>query len=390
LKPEDSDEPISNLGELLGSAGELKAGSGLLSGVIAVGLGALALLSVIAFHFPAYLTTPELRQKYDVEILRYVLAAALILSGALASFNILKGRRRWLSAWALALVCLSFALGGPSVPVEDFADHTPYLGIDFLVLDLLGSTLVFVAIEKLFALRKDQPIFRPEWQNDLVHFGVNHLAVGLFLFLVNRVIFSAMGVASLPALQEYVRDLPLLAALLGAVFVADLAQYWVHRAYHEVPLLWRFHSVHHSAPAMDWVAGSRQHLLEVIVTRMLVLTPLYVLGFAQNVIDAYIVVVGFQAVFNHANVSVRLGWFSRVIVTPNFHHWHHSQDDEAIDRNYSAHFAFIDHLFGTAVQADRKWPDRYGVVGNYMPLGFLKQQAFPFTRQKTDPVADAD
>jgi len=103
-----------------------------------------------------------------------------------------------------------------------------------------------------------------------------------------------------------------------------------------------------------------------------------VLGFSQDVIDVYVVIVGFQAVFNHANVSVRLGPLRYVIVTPNFHHWHHSQDTEAIDKNYAAHFAFLDHLFGTAVQSDRRWPDHYGVVGDYVPVGFVAQQAFPF------------
>ena len=104
------------------------------------------------------------------------------------------------------------------------------------------------------------------------------------------------------------------------------------------------------------------------------------LGFSKEVIDAYIVIVGFQAVFNHANVSVRLGPLRYVIVTPNFHHWHHSQDDEAIDRNYAAHFAFLDHLFGTA----RAVPTASGrtttaCVGDYVPNGFFKQLAFPFT-----------
>ena len=49
-----------------------------------------------------------------------------------------------------------------------------------------------------------------------------------------------------------------------------------------------------------------------------------------------------------------------------------------MDKNYAAHFAFIDYAFGTAVRADRMWPDRYGVIGDYIPVGFLKQQAFPF------------
>jgi sterol desaturase/sphingolipid hydroxylase (fatty acid hydroxylase superfamily) len=145
-----------------------------------------------------------------------------------------------------------------------------------------------------------------------------------------------------------------------------------------VPLLWRLHAVHHSVKSMDWLAGSRQHIVELLITRTLVLAPIFVLGFSKEVIDTYIVIVGFQAVFNHANVSVRLGPLRYLIVTPNFHHWHHSQDDEAIDKNYAAHFAFLDHVFGTAVQSGREWPDRYGVLGDYVPNGFWKQFKFPF------------
>jgi sterol desaturase/sphingolipid hydroxylase (fatty acid hydroxylase superfamily) len=145
-----------------------------------------------------------------------------------------------------------------------------------------------------------------------------------------------------------------------------------------VPWLWRLHAVHHSVKTMDWLAGSRQHVVEVLLTRALVLGPIFVLGFSKEVIDAYIVIVGFHAVFNHANVSVRLGPLRHVIVTPNFHHWHHAQDAEAIDRNYAAHFAFLDHLFGTAVRSGREWPARYGVVGDSVPEGFWRQVAYPF------------
>jgi sterol desaturase/sphingolipid hydroxylase (fatty acid hydroxylase superfamily) len=89
-------------------------------------------------------------------------------------------------------------------------------------------------------------------------------------------------------------------------------------------------------------------------------------------------IAGVQAVLNHTNASIQLGPLRYVIVTPNFHHWHHSQDQEALDRNYAAHFAFLDHLFGTAVCSDKMWPDRYGVLGDYVPDGFIKQLKFPF------------
>lgn len=103
-----------------------------------------------------------------------------------------------------------------------------------------------------------------------------------------------------------------------------------------------------------------------------------VLGFAKEAVDAYIVIVALHAVLNHANVGLRLGPLRWLIVTPDFHHWHHARDPEAIDRNDAAHFAFIDHLFGTAVQSDRRWPERYGVHGDCVPDGFWRQTKCPF------------
>ena len=146
-----------------------------------------------------------------------------------------------------------------------------------------------------------------------------------------------------------------------------------------MPALWRLHAVHHSVKSMDWLAGSRQHILELIITRTLVLAPIFVLGFSKEVIDAYIVIVGFQAVFNHANVSVRLGPLRYVIVTPNFHHWHHSPGRR---RRSTATTPRTSPSSTTPSapphKADRAWPDHYGVVGDYVPNGFFKQLAFPF------------
>jgi sterol desaturase/sphingolipid hydroxylase (fatty acid hydroxylase superfamily) len=370
---------LNKLNQLTESHGELRPGHGMVTGVIALSLAILCFLGVLAFHFPEYLTTPELRKSYNVDIIRKIMLGALALAGSLSLLNIIRGRARWLSASSFVVIALTLALGGHKVPVNDFADHTPYIGLDWFILDLLGSTLIFVFIEKLFALRKDQPVFRAEWQTDFHHFIVNHMVVGFILLATNLLVHKLFGWAANDGIRGWVAGLNFWAALFLIVLVADLVQYWTHRGYHEVPLLWRLHAVHHSVKSMDWLAGSRQHILELLITRTLVLAPIYVLGFSKEVIDAYIVVVGFQAVFNHANVSVRLGPLRYLIVTPNFHHWHHSQDNEAIDKNYAAHFAFIDYLFGTAVKSDRPWPAHYGVLGDYVPNGFWKQVKFPFT-----------
>jgi len=371
-------DPLSKLNQLSASHGALRSGKGMVSGVIALVLAVLCFLGVLAFHFPEYLTTPQLCKAYSVDVMRQLLYWSMVVSGGLALFNIVLGRVRWLALGAFTLIAVAALLGGHKVPVNDFADNTPYIGLDWFVLDLLGSSLIFIFIEKLFALRKDQPVFRPEWQTDLHHFIVNHMIVGFVLLATNLLVHKLFGWAANDGVRGWVANLNFVVALFLIVLVADLVQYWTHRAYHEVPLLWRLHAVHHSVKSMDWLAGSRQHILELLITRTLVLAPIYVLGFSKEVIDAYIVIVGFQAVFNHANVSVRLGPLRYVIVTPNFHHWHHSQDKEALDRNYAAHFAFLDHLFGTAVKSDREWPEAYGVLGDYVPNGYVKQLAFPF------------
>jgi len=154
-------KPIDKLNRLSESHGALQPGKGMISGVIALSLAVLCFLGVLAFHFPQYLTTPELRKSYNVDLMRLLLFWSLVLSGAMALFNIVMSRARWLALAAFVLIGLSLALGGHKVPVNDFADGTPYIGLDWFILDLLGSTLIFVFIEKLFALRKSSRSFDP-------------------------------------------------------------------------------------------------------------------------------------------------------------------------------------------------------------------------------------
>ena len=245
-------------------SGALDVGQGKITGIIALTLGGLAVLSVLAFHFPEYLTTPDLRKKYDVNVLREILLVGMVIGGGLALANLVRLRNRWLNGTALVLIGIAAAAGGHRVPVGDFPDNTPYIGLDWFVLDLLGSSLVFILIEKLFPLHRGQPVFRPDWQVDFTHFVVNHLLVGLALVIVNFAIHRLFGWLVYAPLQEWVGGLPFFAELFLALLVADLVQYWTHRAYHEIPFLWRFHAVHHSTKHMDWMAGSRLHLFELL------------------------------------------------------------------------------------------------------------------------------
>jgi sterol desaturase/sphingolipid hydroxylase (fatty acid hydroxylase superfamily) len=187
--------------------------------------------------------------------------------------------------------------------------------------------------------------------------------------------------AVVDSVQQWVRSWPAMLQFPGLLVVADVTQYWVHRAFHAVPLLWRFHAVHHSAEHMDWLAGSRLHLVDVAIPRGLTYVPIYVLGFSEGPLLAYVVVVSAQATFIHANVRFEFGPLKWLVATPQFHHWHHAADAEAIDKNFAVHLPLIDKVFGTMYLPGR-WPRSYGVTsGADVPAGYLRQLTWPFSRR---------
>jgi lathosterol oxidase len=226
-------------------------------------------------------------------------------------------------------------------------------------------------------LHAEQGTFRPGWATDLGWFFTSHVAVQALSLVIMWPAAALAPRLAVPAVQAAVATLPFAVQCAMILVVADLTQYWVHRAFHEVPLLWRFHRVHHSSPAIDWLAGSRLHLLDVVVTRGLVLVPLAVAGFAPAAIYAYLTFVSIHAVFIHANFAPRAGRLERMLVMPHFHHWHHAAEPEAVNRNYAVHLPWLDRLFGTAYEPTR-WPRRYGLADESAPDGVLAQLVWPF------------
>jgi sterol desaturase/sphingolipid hydroxylase (fatty acid hydroxylase superfamily) len=129
---------------------------------------------------------------------------------------------------------------------------------------------------------------------------------------------------------------------------------------------------------MDWLAGSRLHFVDAVLTRCLTYTPLYLLGFSESAVAVYVVVVVVQATFIHANVRWQFSWLQRVIATPIFHHWHHAAEPEAIDVNFAVHTPIWDTLFGTFYLPGR-WPKQYGLCGKRdVPGGWFSQFLYPF------------
>jgi len=356
-------------------------GTGWLSGTASVFLGAIALGAVVVLWFPEWLSTAQFRPLYPLPLLRKTIGAVIALAFALGALSLLLRKKKVLGATGCALALTASLLGGGSVQTETTFDNRWTLGLDWFLLNLFLLALLFVPLERIFPKWPEQGPFRIGWTTDTLHFLSSHALVQAMSFLILLPATTLAGLWRPEGFQAMIRSQPLVLQLIEVVILADLAQYAVHRAFHRVPVLWRFHAVHHSSVAMDWLAGSRLHLVDALATRSLVLIPLFLLGFSQRALQGYLVFVSFHAVFIHANVRFRFKSVEGLIVTPRFHHWHHSASDEAKDKNFAVHLPWLDRLFGSLhLPKQEAWPDRYGIAGDPVPQGYAGQLAYPFRK----------
>jgi sterol desaturase/sphingolipid hydroxylase (fatty acid hydroxylase superfamily) len=360
-------------------------GSGFASGLLSAVLGIAGLGAVLTLHFPAALSATELRPFYELTYLRPVIHLTLIGSLALGTVSFYLRANKTLAVVGIVSTLAAALLGGSQVPVGGEVGAGSWLGVDFFVLNLVLYCAVFIPIERFFALRPEQQVFRGEWVVDLTYFFVNALLIEVLTLLTLRPAALLFSWARLAPLTAVVGSLPLVVQVPAILLVADFTQYWVHRAFHRVPVLWRFHAIHHSAERMDWLAGSRLHLVDAVVTRGLTYLPIFILGFSQEALIPYVFIVAAQATFIHANVQWQFRSVRPFIATPAFHHWHHSAEREALDKNFAVHTPVWDRLFGTYYLPDR-WPAAYGLCGGRdVPLRWITQFVHPFRKRRTRP-----
>ncbi|MEL7022282.1 MAG: sterol desaturase family protein [Pseudomonadota bacterium] len=356
---------------------ELRFGDGKIGALLSLSLGILSVLAVLAYRYPSYLTTTELRQVYDAESLQVLLKYGMytsLLFGFL-TFVLNRGRYRKMGGAGIAFTLIGFLLGGYNIPVGSVEPRALSLGIDWLILALLGSIVVFMTLEKLFPKYRNQVILRPEWDIDLFYFCFNHLAISAIILFGNYHA-SHFDWAVSADVQAFIQSTSLWLQFAVIVICADFVLYWEHRLYHEVKALWPIHAVHHSVETLDWLAGSRGHFIQVFSERAMVMIPLYLLGADPAALNAYVVFAALQAILIHCNLSFSFGPLRYIFVTPQFHHWHHSSEAPAIDTNYSAHLVLFDWLFGTYHMPDKHWPAEYGTTKK-LPRSVWGQLMYP-------------
>jgi sterol desaturase/sphingolipid hydroxylase (fatty acid hydroxylase superfamily) len=189
----------------------------------------------------------------------------------------------------------------------------------------------------------------PAYQVNLRQVFLRDLATTLFLFFVT---FPAASwvTAHLPLRQllpAAVQSWPIPVRFLLYLVLADLGHYWIHRLMH-LPALWRVHKWHHAPEHMGWLAGNRESFLD----RLLVSLPYVALWPLVGLSPGWLLLglATFEGLKNdwmHLNVTWRTGWLEWFLVTPRYHHVHHSADPAHYTRNLAPVFSVWDRLFGT-------------------------------------------
>jgi len=356
------------------------------AGVTAGLLGVLCILAELCFMFPHILVSNDARPHYleHIALLRSVLQIAIIATFVLGAVSVLLIKSKTYGLASIGLAMIAVLMGGSSVEPITHEPRAFSAGLDYFVLELLILGLLFIPMERLWALHPDQKIFRTGWQTDLKHFFISHAGVQLIAFATLIPVQVAFAWAVKFDFQKTVAAQPLFLQFFEILFCVDLVSYWVHRAFHKIPWMWNFHAIHHSSLHMDWLAGSRTHLVDTLVNRLLGFLPIFVLGFSPAAIYAYLVFVSFHAVYIHANVRHRWPGVRWIFATPEFHHWHHTSDEEGIDKNFAVFLSFIDVIFRTA-HMPPYWPKKYGTVKFQPPETWVGQFVYPFKRKKETP-----
>jgi sterol desaturase/sphingolipid hydroxylase (fatty acid hydroxylase superfamily) len=254
-----------------------------------------------------------------------------------------------------------------------------------LTLWLIGFAVVFGALSKIMPCNPTQPFIREDMPTDIAYSFIVPI-LGRFM----RLLYMGFGVylffrAVAPAtLDEYIlhgfgplAQMPIWLQAAIIFLVSDLLLYWTHRWFH-TKNMWPFHAIHHSTQHVDWLSTYRFHPVNVWLSFTLVDSIMLLIGFSPAAVG---LMAGFNTAYSamvHANLNWTFGPFKYLFASPVFHRWHHTAQEEGMDKNFAPTFPLLDIVFGTFYMPQSRVPERYGVTGSDIPVGFAPQMIWPF------------
>lgn len=228
--------------------------------------------------------------------------------------------------------------------------------------------LTFFLMERFSPLRVAT---RSLWSRLLVNVIVSALAFAAAAVTVRPAVAQVLGLSpeheiGLLALFE----LPVAIEFGIAFLLFDWSFYWWHRANHRVPLLWRFHHVHHVDPDLDVTTAFRFHVGEIGFSAAFRVVQVVLIGPAAWMYFAYELVFQAGTLFHHSNMKLPVGVervLNWVLVTPRMHGVHHSHYHDETDSNYSTVLSWWDRLHRSVRLNVQQREIEVGVPGYSLP-----------------------
>lgn len=247
--------------------------------------------------------------------------------------------------------------------------------LELTVVSLLCLAVVFVPLEWAAPAWAGQRRLRSRFLTDLAFFAGQYLLFGASVaFVLARLVVFFADAPLLVTVRQAFTSQPLAIQAVQAVMLGDFVVYWGHRLQHRWDFLWRFHSVHHTAERLDFLAAHREHPFDGLYTQTLMNLPAILLGLSFEGVLGIVAFRSLWAIFIHANVRIPLGPFGLLFGSPALHHWHHARD--RMVGNYANLAPWLDRLFGTYC-CPHEEPTDLGIRERH-PRGYLGLLVHPF------------
>ncbi len=237
---------------------------------------------------------------------------------------------------------------------------------------VFGGVALVMLIESITPLRAEQKTPLVRWVSNLTLSVVGYTFLFSIASLVSILIARIMGIENVGLLHRF--EMGYIPSFILTLLCLEFVGYWLHRASHAVPVLWRIHAVHHSDVEMDATTSLRHHPLEHVLSALVFVPILIALGSAPLVLLGYNVLHAAVSALTHGNYSLGqsadqvLRFF---IVTPDFHRVHHSSEQRYTNSNYASILPMFDYLFRTATKCTAEQQKT-------MPLGlaYFREQKY--------------
>jgi sterol desaturase/sphingolipid hydroxylase (fatty acid hydroxylase superfamily) len=284
-------------------------------------------------------------------------------------------------------------------PVRDLFRH------QVLTISFWCALILTLYLQRLIPADPGQKIFSISLAQDLVWFFYETVLHALVFFtyvgFITRYYNKHLSRLTITSLSQSPGWLRFLLALLLLDFL-----YWTqHYFNHKVPLLWRFHVVHHSQRELNFFTDFRYHVLEYLVRYTFIAIPFLILRVDPPIIVAFAIFQKWYSRFYHGNIRTNLGPLKYILVTPQSHRVHHSLEPAHRDTNFGAIFSFWDFLLGTQCKnfdlypatgiEDEDFPDERTATARNLLVNPFYQMLYPLlsvdgSRQSSRAIAAPD